>query len=140
MTVKPIRLGALLLAMSLAAPGLALATELNDALAAGGTRLSSDEIAKLVVGNTVTAGLGDKRFMFHYGPDNVISARLIDGDWSDAGFYGISDDDRVCVSMTKDEGRLRCLTLVRQDGKIRKYATDGSASFELLEIREGKTF
>ena len=140
MTVKRIRFGAPLLAMTIAAPAHALATDLDDALAAGGTRLSSEEIAELVVGNTVTAGLGDKRFLFHYGPDNVISARLVEGNWSDEGFYGITDDDRVCVSMTKDEGRLRCLILVRRDNQLHKYAADGSASFELLDVEEGKTF
>lgn len=140
MNAKPIRITALLFTMTLAAPGLALATDLEDALAAGGKQVNSDEIAGLVIDNTVTASLGDKRFLFHYSPDNVISARLVEGGWSDAGFYGITDDDRVCVSMTKDQGRLRCLTLVEQDGKISKYAADGSASFVLLEVREGKTF
>ncbi len=69
-----------------------------------------------------------------------LEAALAAGGWSGAGYYGITDDDRVCLSMAKDKGRLRCLTLLEQDGKIVKYRTDGSAGFEMLEFHDGKTF
>ena len=104
---------------------------------AGAQRLTSEEIADLLVGKTVTGKAGEKRFLFHYSEDNVLSGKLIGGDWSDTGYYGITDDDRVCLSMSKDKGRLRCLTLLRLDGAVRKYNVTGDMTFELLEFQEG---
>lgn len=115
-------------------------TELDDALANGGVRLTADQIAAKIVGKTVTAMLGEKRFLFYYSEDNVLTGQLIEGDWSDSGYYGITDDDRVCLSMTQDKGRLRCLILVEQDATIHKYNAAGEATFKLLEFRDGKTF
>lgn len=130
---------AALAALTLASPVRA-GTDLEGALANGGTRLTSDQIAQRLVGHTVTARLGEKRFLFYYSADNVLTGEMIGGDWSDTGYYGITDDDRVCVSITKDKGRLRCLTVVEQDGTLRKYNTAGKATFELLEFHDGKTF
>ena len=76
-------------------------------------------------------------FRFHYGADNVLSGILVGGGWSDSGYYGISDEDRVCLSITKDRGRLRCVTLLEKDGEVRKYDAGGALSFELLEIEAG---
>ena len=115
-------------------------SELDTALANGGSRLTADQIAAKIVGKTVTASLGEKRFLFHYSENNLLSGQLIDGNWSDAGYYGITDDDRVCLSMSKDKGRLRCLTLVELSGIIRKYNSAGKATFTMLEFRNGKTF
>jgi hypothetical protein len=127
------------LVLGLAGPALA-GSQLEDALANGGTQLSADQIAERIVGKTVAAALGEKRFLFHYSADNVLSGQLVGGGWSDAGYYGITDDNRVCLSMTKDKGRLRCLTLIEQDGHLRKYNAAGKATFELLEFRDGKIF
>lgn len=137
---KLTRRAAIAIALTVTGPAVASSSDFEAALAGGGERLSSEEIADLIVGKTVSAKLGDKRFLFFYGPDNVLSGQLVGGNWSDEGFYGITDDDRVCVSMTKDTGRLRCLTLVRQGDQLRKYTADGSASFELLEFQNGKAF
>jgi hypothetical protein len=130
---------AAILTTGMVTPALA-ETELEAALANGGKQLTADQIAARIVGKTVTAALGEKRFLFHYSNDNVLSGRLLDGDWSDTGYYGITDDDRVCLSMTNDNHRLRCLVLVEQGGTIRKYNSDGEATFELLEVRDGKLF
>ena len=115
-------------------------SDLKAALKSGAVRLTSEQIAKQIVGKTVTVALGKKRFLFHYSKDNVLSGRLIGGNWSDSGYYGITDDNRVCLSMTKDKGRLRCMTLLKQNGTIRKYNTAGKATFTLLEFSNGKTF
>lgn len=138
MHTKPALIGILALAV-LAAPsvGAAAETEQAKALDAGARQLTSDEIADLLVGKTVTAKSGEKRFLFHYGAGNVLSGKLIGGDWSDTGYYGITDDDRVCVSITKDKGRLRCLTLLISDGAVKKYDVNGKMTFELLDFQDG---
>ena len=123
--------------LAVSSHGAAAETAQEKAINAGATQLSADEIADLIVGNTVTAASGEKRFLFHYSDDNVISGKLIGGNWSGKGYYGITDDNRVCLSMSKDKGRLRCMTLLKQDGVVRKYRVDGSMGFELLEFQEG---
>ena len=120
------------------AQGAMAGSDLENALDAGATRLTAEEIAGLVVGKTVKARAGDKEFLFHYATDNVILGRLIGGDWSDQGYYGIADTDQVCLSISKDQGRLRCITLLRhEDGVVRKYNSQGEMTFELLEFDEG---
>lgn len=138
MSMNTTLIGALALA-ALAVSSIAAAaqTARQRALDAGATQLTSSEIADLLVGKTVTARSGKKRFLFHYSGRNVLSGKLIGGGWSDTGYYGITDDDRVCLSMSKDRGRLRCLTLLKQDGAVKKYNTNGKMTFELLEFREG---
>lgn len=118
--------------------GAMAGSDLEKALDAGATRLTADEIAELLVGNTVRARSGDKEFLFHYATDNVISGKLIGGDWSDQGYYGIADTDQVCLSISKDQGRLRCITLSRHaDGVVRKYNAQGEMTFELLDFEAG---
>jgi hypothetical protein len=117
--------------------GAAAETAREKALNAGATQLTSDEIANLIVGKTVTAKSGEKKFLFYYSDDNVLSGKLIGGDWSDTGYYGITDDNRVCLSITKDKGRLRCLTLLKSDGSVKKYDVHGNMTFELLGFEEG---
>ena len=107
-------------------------TQLDEALATGGNRLNSAEIADLIVGKRVTAKAGNKTFDFYYSPSNKLSARLHGGDWSGDGSYAITDGDQVCVSMLRDEGRYRCLTVVRTGDAVRKYNADGKMTFELL--------
>ncbi len=122
---------------ALTATAIAAASDRQEALQQGAVVMTSEEIEALIVGNTVKARAGDKLFLFHYGDDNLLSGRLIDGKWSGAGYYGITDGDRVCVSMPKDKGRLRCLTLMKQDGAIRKYDAKGDMTFEFIEIQSG---
>jgi len=120
-------------AMSIAAKA---ETPLEAALV-DGTPLTSDEIAEMIVGYTVTARAGDKTFMFYYSPENVLTGRMVDGAWSDIGYYGITDDDRVCLSMTPDAGRLRCMTLVATEGVVQKFDAAGDLTFELLAFADG---
>lgn len=139
MTLKTMIIGTLAaLGLMTLTHGAMAGSDLEKALDAGATRLTADEISDLLVGNTVKARAGDKEFLFHYATDNVISGRLIGGDWSDQGYYGIADTDQVCLSITKDQGRLRCITLLRhEDGVVRKYNAQGQMTFELLEFEEG---
>ncbi len=119
------------------AAGAMAATDKQEALDAGARQLTSEQIADRIVDKTVTARLGDKRFMFHYSKDNVLTGEMIGGDWSDTGYYGIADNDRVCLSMSNDEGRLRCLSLLEVDGRLVKYNSAGEKTFELLEFQDG---
>jgi hypothetical protein len=112
-------------------------SERQTAMKAGATQLTSEEIEALITGNTVKAKSGGKIFYFYYSEDNVLSGKLDGGGWSGTGYYGITDDDRVCLSMAKDKGRLRCLTLMKLKGEVKKYNVDGKMTFELLEFQSG---
>lgn len=141
MNVKAIMVGTLAFVLLAASSfGAAAQTDEQIALNTGAQKLTADEIAELLVGRTVTAKSGEKNFLFHYSEDNVLSGKLIDGDWSDAGYYGITDEDQVCLSMSKDKGRLRCVTLLELGGTVRKYDAKGNMTFELLKFQDGKTF
>ena len=134
-------LGTVAVATILAIPPIAWAsgrTAMEKAIEKGARQLNSDEIAELVVGKTVTVSLGKKQFHFYYSRDNVLSGKLIGGDGTFKGYYGITDDDRVCVSMAKDKGRLRCMSLLEMDGTVKKYDTAGKVTFVLIEFQEGK--
>lgn len=139
MRLKATLIGTLALAiLAMSALGAVAQTAKEKAIDAGATQLTSDQIADLLVGKTVTARSGGKRFLFHYSEDNVLSGKLIGGGWSGTGYYGITDDDRVCLSMAKDKGRLRCLTLLSSNGAVKKYNVNGDMTFELLAFQEGK--
>ncbi|WP_425085483.1 hypothetical protein [Ruegeria profundi] len=106
-------------------------TDLEAALNSGAERLNADQIADLLIGNTVTATSGEKRFRFFYDPNNVVSGELTNGGWSGAGAFAITDTDKVCVSMTADNGRYRCMTVLRVGDSIQKFNADGKRTFEL---------
>ena len=138
MRIRAALIGTLALAvLASSSAGAVAQTAREKALNAGAKQLSSSEIADLVVGKTVTAKSGKKRFLFHYSHQNVLSGKLIGGGWSDTGYYGITDDNRMCVSISKDKGRLRCLTLLVRDGAVKKYNTKGAMTFELLGFKKG---
>ncbi len=106
-------------------------TDLEAALDKGAERLNADQIAELLIGNTVTATSGEKRFRFFYDPNNVVSGELTNGGWSGAGAFAITDTDKVCVSMAADNGRYRCMTVLRVGGSVQKFNADGKRTFEL---------
>jgi hypothetical protein len=106
-------------------------TELEAALNSGADRLNADQIAELLIGNTVTATSGKKRFRFFYDPNNVVSGELTNGGWSGAGAFAITDTDKVCVSMAADNGRYRCMIVLRVGDSIQKFNADGKRTFEL---------
>lgn len=121
-------------AMALMANAAVAGTELETAMETGGERLTADQIAELLVGNTVTAKSGDKMFHFYYHPDNVLSGELVNGGWKGTGAFAITDSDQVCVSMAADKGRYRCLTVVRSGEAIQKFNAEGKMTFELLSF------
>ncbi|MBO9436862.1 hypothetical protein J7394_21865 [Ruegeria sp. R13_0] len=106
-------------------------TDLEAALDKGAERLSADQIAELLIGNTVTATSGEKRFRFFYDPNNVVSGELTNGGWNGAGAFAITDTDKVCVSMAADKGRYRCMTVLRVGDSVQKFSADGKRTFEL---------
>ena len=108
-----------------------------DAAIADGHSLTAEDISDMIVDHTVTARAGDRTFIFYYGPDNSLIGRMVGGEWSDAGYYGITDGDKVCLSMTPDKGRLRCMSLVARDGVVQKFNAAGELTFELLSFEEG---
>lgn len=113
-------------------------TELEAALATGGEKLDADQIAELLVGNNVTAKSGKKMFRFYYDPTNVLSGELTNGGWKGSGAFAITDTDQVCVSMAADNGRYRCLTVVRDGDLVQKFNADGQKTFELLKVEPSK--
>ncbi|MEM1350696.1 MAG: hypothetical protein AAGF27_00035 [Pseudomonadota bacterium] len=115
--------------------GVAVAqTELEAALANGGEILNADQIAELLVGNSVTAMSGEKIFRFYYDPTNAVSGELTNGGWKGSGAFAITDMDQVCVSMAADNGRYRCLTVVRDGDLVQKFDVDGRKTFQLLKV------
>lgn len=126
-----------LLAVSPSAYSTSGNTDRARAIEAGAVALSSDEIAELLVGHTLTARTGQKTFLFYYGSHNDLAGKLIDGSWSDSGYYGINDENEVCLSISKDRGRLRCISLLRFNGVIRKYNAAGKMTFEIVKVEAG---
>ena len=123
-----------LAAMALTPNTAVAGTELETMIATGGERLKADQIAELLVGNTVTAKSGDKMFRFYYHPDNVLTGELVSGGWKGTGDFAITDADQVCVSMAADKGRYRCLIVVRDGETIKKFDAQGKMTFELLSF------
>ncbi len=113
------------------------------ALSEGAKQLTSDEIAERFAGRTVTfeSASGGKKVLVYYDQGNNIAGKKVGGDWSDTGFYGVADDDSICLSWSgKDKPRLRCLDVLVVDGIVHKFKPDGSLSGSIVKFEEGKTF
>lgn len=123
-----------LTAISLASGAASEETELDTAIKNGGERLTSEQIAELIVDNVVTARSGEKMFRFYYNPDNVVDGELTNGGWQGSGAFAITDTDNVCVSMAADKGRYRCLIVVRNGDAVHKFKSKGKMTFELLKV------
>lgn len=121
----------------------AAGTALESALASGATPMTADEIAARLVDHTGTwvDAAGEKTVLVYYGPDNDLHGQLVGGDWNGTGLYGVTDDGRVCISWDGiDNGRLRCLDVLRVDGTITKYNADGSLNGTYEGFQDGQTF
>ena len=116
-------------------------TDKDKALKNGAVQLTADQIAERVAGKTVTfeaAGSG-KRFLVYYSEGNDAAGKLIGGNWSDTGFYGIADNNTICLSwINSDKPRLRCLHVLLVDGVVTKFKADGSLSGSIIKIEDGK--
>jgi hypothetical protein len=124
--------------------GAAAESAKEKALSEGAKQLTSNEIAERFAGKTVTfvSASGDRKVLVYYGDDNDMAGKkVVGGDWSDTGFYGVADDDSICLSwIGKDKPRLRCLDVLVVDGIVHKFKADGSLSGSIVKFEEGKTF
>ena len=117
-------------------------SELEEALAAGAERLTSEQIAERLTGKTVTfvsAKSGD-RFLVYYGNDNETAGRKVGSDKTGTGFHAVTDRDQVCLGWEgRDLPRLRCMDVLLIDGVMHKYKADGSLSGRIIELADGNT-
>ncbi len=144
MNVKATLIGTMAFAVLAALSFGAAATWISakeKALSAGAQQLTSDEIAERFAGKTVTfvKASGDKKFLVYYSEDNDIAGKMIGGNWSDTGFYGIADNNTICLSWNgSDKPRLRCFHVLLVDGVVKKFAADGSLSGSIVKFEDGK--
>ncbi|MCL7940578.1 hypothetical protein M8009_09740 [Halomonas sp. ATCH28] len=125
-----------------ASSSLAAGTAIKEVLDNGAQQLTADEIAEQFVGKTGTwlSPSGDRKMAIHYGEDNDLQGEQIGGDWSATGYYGITDNDSICVSWDgRDEGRLRCLDVLVVDGVVTKFNADGSLNGTYEGFEDGNT-
>jgi hypothetical protein len=121
--------------------GAAAETAKEKALSDGAKQLSSNEIVERIAGKTVTfvTAAGDKKFLVYYSEDNAIAGKMIGGNWSDTGFYGIADNNTICLSWNgSDKPRLRCMHVLLVDGVMKKFTADGSLSGSIVKFEDGK--
>lgn len=143
MRIRTAWIGTVAAAALVASSVAAAETEKQKALSEGAEQLTSDQIAERFTGNTATfvSASGDKRVLVYYGEDNDIAGELVGGGWSGTGYYGVANDDSICLSWDeRDEGRLRCLDVLAKDGVVQKFRPDGSRSGDIVEFEDGKTF
>jgi len=136
-------LAALCAGLMLSATAANADTAMQKALDNGAQRLKSDEIASMFTGKTATfvAASGEKKFLVHYGSDNSIHGKLVGGGWNGEGFYGVANDDQICLSWDgQDKGRLRCLHVVVLDGVPHKFRADGSLMGRIVAWEDGRAF
>ena len=127
------------LAMAGVATAAQAGSDLDKALEAGAERLTSDEIAELLTGKTVTfvSESGDESLVY-YGENNETVGKK--GDWSGTGFHAVTDRDEICLGWEgADLPRLRCMDVLLIDGVVHKYKADGSLSGRIVEFAEGNT-
>ena len=142
MNVKATLVGTLaFVALAASSFGAAAESAKEKTLKDGAKQLTSDEIAERIAGKTVTfvSASGDKKFLIYYSEDNDIAGKMVGGNWSDTGFYGIADNNTICLSWNgSDKPRLRCLHVLLVDGVVKKFTADGSLSGSIVKFEDGK--
>jgi hypothetical protein len=136
MNLKVTLIGALaFVALAASSFGAAAETAEEKALSAGAKQLTSDQIAERFVGRTGR----DKKFLIYYSEDNEVAGKMIGGNWSDTGFYGITDNNTICLAWNgRDKPRLRCMHVLLVDGVVKKFTADGSLSGSIVKFEDGK--
>jgi len=132
-----------LAALTLSATAASADTAMQEALDNGAELLKSDEIASMFTGKTATfvSASGDKKVLVHYGTDNSIHGKMVGGDWQGEGFYGVANDDQICLSWEgRDAGRLRCLNVLVIHGVAHKFRADGSLMGRIVAWEDGRAF
>ena len=124
------------------ATGAQADSDIQKALEAGATALTSDEIAERLTGKTVTfisAKTGDN-FLVYYGENNSTAGRKVGSDKTKVGFHAVNDRDQICLGWEgRDLPRLRCMDVLLIDGKMHKFKADGSLSGHISETADGNT-
>ena len=124
------------------ASGAQADSDIQKALEAGATALTSDEIAERLTGKTVTfisAKTGDN-FLVYYGENNSTAGRKVGSDKTKVGFHAVNDRDQICLGWEgRDLPRLRCMDVLLIDGKMHKFKADGSLSGHISETADGNT-
>ncbi len=142
MNLKATLIGTLaFVALAASSFGAAAESAKEKVLRDGAKQLTSDEIAERIAGKTVTfvSASGDKKFLIYYSKDNDLAGKLVGGNWSDTGFYGIADNNTVCLSWNgSDKPRLRCMDVLLVDGVLKKFTADGSLSGTIVKYEDGK--
>ena len=142
MNLKATLIGTLaFVALAASSFGAAAESAKEKVLKDGAKQLTSDEIAERFAGKTVTfvSASGDKKFLIYYSRDNDIAGKMIGGNWSDTGFYGIADNNTICLSWNgSDKPRLRCFHVLLVDGVVKKFKADGSLSGSIVKYEDGK--
>jgi len=132
--------GALALTYLSAVP--ASASELEDAVTDGATRLTADEINKRLADKTVTfenLNTGAKVLVYYDGQNGTI-LKPIGSDQTLTGFYATDLSDHVCVGVYGDKPmRLRCVNVLLIDGVMHKFELDGSLRGRIIEEVAGNT-
>jgi hypothetical protein len=121
--------------------GAAAETAKEKALSDGAKQFTSKEITERFAGKTVTfvTAAEDKKFLIYYSSDNDIAGKMVGGNWSDTGFYGIADNNTICLSWNgSDKPRLRCMHVLLVDGVVKKFTADGSLSGSIVKFEDGK--
>jgi len=149
MNIKATSIGTLaigtlaLVALAASSFGAAAETAEEKALSAGAKQLTSDQIAARFVGMTGTwvSSSGNKKVQIYYGGNNDLYGKLVGGNWSGTGYYGVANDDSICISWKgKDKGRLRCFEVLNDGGVIKKFNVDGSLNGSYDNFEKGKVF
>lgn len=129
----------LLVAAGFAASALA-ATEIEEALANGGTQMTADEISQRLAGKTVTFenATSGAEALIYYDETNGTLIKLLDSGDVIEGFYAVDLADHICLGAHGDGPmRLRCVNVVLIDGMMHKYELDGSLRGRVIEEVSG---
>lgn len=126
-------------AAGLATSALA-ATEMEEALANGAERMTSEAIAERLAGKTVTFEYADSgaEALVYYDGANSFSLKALGSDDVIEGFYAVDLADHVCLGIESDEPmKLRCVNVLLIDGTMHKFELDGSLRGRVLEEASG---
>ena len=128
------RIAAIAFALLAASP--AAASELEDALANGATKLNADEITSRLSDKTVTFEnlKSGAKVLIYYDGQNGMVLQPVGSDKTLKGFYATDLSDHVCIGIEGDKPlRLRCMTVLLIEDVMYKYELDGSLRGRVIE-------
>ena len=119
----------------------AAATQLEDALADGATKLTAAEINLRLADKTVTFEnmKSGAKVLLYYDGQNGLILRPVGSEKTLTGFYATDLADHVCLGIHGETPmRLRCMTVLSIEGVMYKYELDGSLRGRVVEELAGK--